>query len=123
MRQARARETMMSRVLVGGVGMAPFARPSEGRRYPAMVFDAVRGALDDAGLAYGDVQRVYAGYVYGDSTCGQRALYPLGMTGIPIFNVNNNCATGSTALHLAAEAVRCGIADCVLAVGFEQMSP
>jgi acetyl-CoA acetyltransferase len=44
----------------------------------------------------------------GDSTCGQRALYPTGMTGIPIYNVNNNCATGSTALHLANQFVAAG---------------
>ncbi|MCQ6262992.1 lipid-transfer protein [Alloalcanivorax profundimaris] len=63
------------------------------------------------------------GYVYGDSTCGQRALYPIGMTGIPVINVNNNCSTGSTALFLARQAVESGAADCVIALGFEQMKP
>ena len=69
------------------------------------------------------VQQAYVGYVYGDSTCGQRALYDVGMTGIPVFNVNNNCSTGSTALFLARQAVEGGAADCVLALGFEQMKP
>ena len=69
------------------------------------------------------VQQAYVGYVYGDSTCGQRALYQVGMTGIPIVNVNNNCSTGSTALFLARQAIESGAADCVLALGFEQMKP
>jgi acetyl-CoA acetyltransferase len=63
------------------------------------------------------------GYVYGDSTCGQAALYEVGMTGIPIVNVNNNCSTGSTALFLARQAVESGAVECALALGFEQMSP
>ena len=57
----------------------------------------------------------------GDSTCGQRALYQVGLTGIPIFNVNNNCATGSSALFMANQLVAGGMADCVLALGFEKM--
>ena len=60
-------------------------------------------------------------YRTGDSTCGQRALYQSGMTGIPIYNVNNNCATGSSALHLAYQFVRGGSSDCALALGFEKM--
>ena len=60
-------------------------------------------------------------WIKGDSTCGQRALYPLGMTGIPIYNVNNNCATGSTALFMASQFISGGIVDCVLALGFEKM--
>jgi len=75
-----------------------------------------RALADDAGLAYDKVQQAYVGYVYGDSTCGQRALYPVGMTGIPVVNVNNNCSTGSTALFLARQAVASGAADCVIAL-------
>jgi acetyl-CoA acetyltransferase len=110
-------------VEVAGVGMVPFGKPGASPPYPAMAADAVRAALADAGLAYTDLQQAYAGYVYGDSTCGQRALYEVGMTGIPIVNVNNNCATGSTALYLARQAVASGAVDCVLALGFEQMEP
>jgi acetyl-CoA acetyltransferase len=88
-----------------------------------MAAGATTAALADAGIRYEQVQQAYVGYVYGDSTAGQRALYEVGMTGIPIFNVNNNCSTGSTALFLARQAVTSGAADCALALGFEHMSP
>jgi acetyl-CoA acetyltransferase len=110
-------------VEVAGVGMVPFGKPGASPPYTTMAAEAVRAALADADLTYADVQQAYAGYVYGDSTCGQRVLYDVGMTGIPIVNVNNNCATGSTALFLARQAVASGAADCALAVGFEQMEP
>jgi acetyl-CoA acetyltransferase len=103
--------------------MIPFAKPGASKPYPRMASTAVRAALQNAGLAYDAVTQAYAGYVYGDSTAGQRALYEVGLTGIPIVNVNNNCATGSTALFLARQAVECGAADCVLAIGFEDMRP
>ena len=110
-----------------------------------MVRESVGKALQDAKLTYGDVQQACVGYVYGmhwqlqgsafaelhvanfdlwiagDSTCGQRALYEVGLTGVPIYNVNNNCSTGSTALMIAKQLVQGGQADCVLAVGFEKM--
>lgn len=114
---------MSRKVFVAGVGMIPFVKPGQNKPYHEMGAEAARLALVDAGLGYDRVQQAYAGYVYGDSTCGQKALYPLGMTGIPIINVNNNCSTGSTALYLARQAVASGAVDCVLAVGFEQMSP
>jgi acetyl-CoA acetyltransferase len=114
---------MSSPVLVAGVGMIPFAKPGANRPYPEMAAEAVRTALADAGLDYAQIQQAYVGYVYGDSTAGQRALYEVGMSGIPIVNVNNNCSTGSTALYLARQAVASGAADCVLALGFEHMSP
>lgn len=111
----------MAKVLVAGVGMIPFAKPGQGAPYDEMGAAAGALALKDAGIDYGQVRQAYAGYVYGDSTCGQKALYRLGMTGIPVVNVNNNCSTGSTALFLARQAVESGAADCVLALGFEQM--
>ncbi|RSN72099.1 lipid-transfer protein [Actinomadura sp. WAC 06369] len=116
---------MPRKVFVIGVGMTRFEKPGrrEGWDYPAMVAESGSAALADAGIAFTDVREAYAGYVYGDSTSGQRAVYELGMTGAPIVNVNNNCATGSSALWLAARAVAGGFADCVLAVGFEKMSP
>jgi len=103
--------------------MTKFEKP--GRRenfdYPDMAKEAVEKALKDANVKYSDIQQASVGYVYGDSTCGQRALYPLGMTGIPIYNVNNNCATGSSALFLAYQLISGGLSDCVLALGFEKM--
>ena len=118
------KELFMSRdVFVAGVGMIPFAKPGKSDPYYQMAATATGLALTDAGVAYDAVQQAYVGYVYGDSTSGQRALYEVGMTGIPIVNVNNNCSTGSTALYLARQAVASGAADCVLALGFEQMTP
>lgn len=103
--------------------MIPFTKPGANEPYAAMGAQAARLALQDAGLSYDQVEQAYVGYVYGDSTAGQCALYAVGMTGIPVVNVNNNCSTGSTALYLARQAVASGAADCVLALGFEQMSP
>lgn len=114
---------MSSKVRVAGVGMIPFAKPSASEAWDVMAEQAIRLALADSGLEYRDIQQAYAGYVYGDSTAGQSALYRVGMTGIPVINVNNNCSTGSTALYLARQMVALGGADCVIAVGFEQMVP
>ena len=114
---------MVRKVVVAGVGMIPFSKPGAGDPYHVMGAAAARLALDDARIAYDDVAQAYAGYVYGDSTSGQKALYQVGMSGIPIINVNNNCSTGSTALYLARQAVESGAAECVLVLGFEQMSP
>jgi len=112
---------MAERVLVAGVGMVPFATPSKSDSYDVLAEGAVRAALADAGVGLADVRQAYAGYVYGDSTSGQNALYRVGMTGAPVINVSNNCSTGSSALFLARQAVASGSADCVLALGFEQM--
>jgi len=114
---------MSSQAYVAGVGMIPFTKPGASEPYHMMGSEALRRALSDACVDYAAVQQAYVGYVYGDSTCGQRALYPVGMTGIPVVNVNNNCSTGSTALFLARQAIQSGAADCVLALGFEQMKP
>lgn len=113
----------MNDVIVAGVGMIPFAKPGKSDPYTEMAATAIRSALTNAGLEYHQVQQAYAGYVYGDSASGQAALYEVGLSGIPAVNVNNNCATGSSALWLARQAVASGSADCVLAFGFEQMTP
>jgi len=114
---------MGDKVHVAGVGMIPFAKPGASDDWDVMAEAAIRMALDDSGVDYRHVQQAYAGYVYADSTAGQSALYRVGITGIPVVNVNNNCATGSTALYLARQIVELGGADCVLAFGFEQMVP
>jgi acetyl-CoA acetyltransferase len=103
--------------------MVPFCKPGASPSYWEMGAEATRLALADAGLGYDAAQQAYVGYVFGDSTSGQRALYEVGMTGIPVVNVNNNCSTGSTALFLARQAVASGAVDCALALGFEQMRP
>ena len=104
---------MTSSVVVAGVGMVPFAKPGASATYDEMGATASRMALADAGIGYESVQQVYAGYVYGDSTAGQKAIYPLGLTGIPIVNVNNNCSTGSTALFFGDRTIRSIIFDIV----------
>jgi acetyl-CoA acetyltransferase len=103
--------------------MIPFRKPGASDEWDVMAEKATNLALADAGIDYAKIQQAYVGYVYGDSTAGQGALYRVGMTGIPIVNVNNNCSTGSTALYLARRMIETGAADCVLALGFEQMLP
>jgi sterol carrier protein 2 len=113
---------MGRKVFVVGVGMTKFEKP--GKRewdYPDMAKEAGTKALQDAGISYDAIEQAFVGYCYGDSTCGQRAIYGLGLTGIPIYNVNNNCATGSSALLMAKQVVEGGVADCAMALGFEKM--
>ena len=113
---------MGRKVYVVGVGMTKFEKPgSKNWDYPDMAKEAGEKALADAGIAYDLVEQACVGYCYGDSTCGQRAVYTLGLTGIPIYNVNNNCATGSSALFMAKQFIEGNLADCVLALGFEKM--
>jgi sterol carrier protein 2 len=112
---------MSRRVNVIGVGMTKFQKPGASDDYNVMAAAAARSAISDAGVSFEQIEAAYVGYVFGDSTCGQRAVYEVGLTGIPVFNVNNNCSTGSTALMLAKQAVEGGIAECVLALGFEKM--
>ncbi len=107
---------------VAGVGMTGFEKPETREwQYWDMVGEAGGAALTDAGISYTDVEQVPVGYCFQPSTAGQRAAYELGLTGVPVYNVNNNCATGSTALMLARQLVEGGTADCVLALGFEKM--
>lgn len=116
---------MSEKVYVIGVGMTKFEKPGsrEGWDYPDMGRESATAALADAGVDFSTIEEAAVGYCYGESTAGQRAVYELGTTGIPIVNVNNNCATGSTALYLAARSIRGGLADCALAMGFEKMQP
>ena len=112
----------MNKTYVVGVGMTKFEKPgSREWDYPDMARESGTKALEDAGIPFEKIEQAFAGYVYGESTSGQRAVYELGLTGIPVTNVNNNCSTGSTALYLARQSVRGGLADCVLALGFEKM--
>ena len=114
---------MTKKVYVVGVGMTKFEKPgSKDWDYPDMAKQAGTDALKDAGLPFDVVQQACVGYVYGDSTSGQYAVYSIGQTGIPIYNVNNNCATGSTALFMAKQLVEGGLIDCAMALGFEKMA-
>jgi acetyl-CoA acetyltransferase len=113
---------MGRKVYVVGVGMTKFEKPGvRAWDYPDMAKESGTKALEDAGIPYEEVEQAVVGYCYGESTCGQRSVYGLGLTGIPVYNVNNNCATGSTALFMGKQLIAGGIADCVLALGFEKM--
>ena len=113
---------MGRKTYVVGVGMTKFEKPgSRDWDYPDMGREAGTKALEDAGIQVTDLDQAAVGYCYGDSTCGQRAFYELGHPGSPIYNVNNNCSTGSTALFMAKQFVEGDIADCVMALGFEKM--
>ncbi|MBI4728735.1 MAG: lipid-transfer protein [Acidobacteria bacterium] len=113
---------MGRKVFVVGVGMTKFEKPG-GREwdYPDMALESSTKALSDARISYREIEQACVGYVYGESTSGQRSVYQLGLTGIPVYNVNNNCSTGSTALFMAKQLVEGGVAECVLALGFEKM--
>lgn len=112
----------MERVFVVGVGMTKFHKPGTfDGAYFDLAKEAGTKALDDAKVDYEAIEQVAVGYVYGDSTAGNRAAYEIGLSGVPIYNVNNNCATGSTALYLARNLVAGGLADCAMALGFEKM--
>jgi sterol carrier protein 2 len=110
-------------VYVLGVGMTKFIKPRGKVDYTEVGFEAGIKALLDAHITYDDVEQGVACYCYGDSTCGQRVFYQFGMTQIPIYNVNNNCSTGSTGLNMARQIIAHGGADCIMVVGFEKMAP
>ena len=113
---------MGKKVYVVGVGMTKFEKP--GARewdYQDMAREAGTKALEDAAVPYDAVEQAAVGYCYGESTSGERAIYELGLSGIPVYNVNNNCSTGSTALFMAKQFIEGGLADCTMALGFEKM--
>ena len=113
---------MGRKAFVVGVGMTKFEKPgSRDWDYPDMAREAGTKCIEDAGINFNDIEQAAVGYCYGDSTAGERAFYELGHSGIPIYNVNNNCSTGSTALFMAKQFVEGDLADCVMALGFEKM--
>src|ERR1700689_2933095 len=118
---------MMRDVHVAGIGMTRFAK-QPGRTLKDLTAEAVTAALKDAGRSVGEVQSCYFGNAVAGSITGQEMLAgqfllrPLGFGGIPVFNVENACASASTAFHLAWQAVATGVHDAVLAVGAEKMT-
>ena len=111
--------TTGNRVFVIGVGMTKFERCDKDARELGQA--AAQDALKDAGIDYDTIEQGFCGYINGMSTLGQQTLYGVGMTGIPVYNVNNNCSTGSTALFMAYNAIRFGQNEAVIALGFEKM--
>ncbi|SCV39576.1 probable sterol carrier protein [Fusarium fujikuroi] len=106
-----------------GVGLTKFIKPRGLRDYPDMGYEAGLKALLDAQINYDEVQTGIACFCNGDSGSGQRVFYQFGMTGIPIYNTNNACASGSSGIYLARTLIENGAADCILVVGFEKMQP
>ena len=113
----------MGKVFVAGVDMIKFAKPGQQKPYREMASTAIKGAVAEAGIDPQLIEQAYGSYIYGDSTCGQYAMYDAFMSGIPVVNVNNNCSSGSTAIFLARQAVQSGAVECALAFGFEEMQP
>jgi acetyl-CoA acetyltransferase len=117
----------MRDVYVAGAGMTRFAK-QPGRTLKDLTAEAVGAALKDAGQTVEDVQSCYFGNAVAGSMTGQEmlagqfVLRPLGLGTIPVFNVENACASAASAFHLAWQAVATGIHDAVLAVGAEKMT-
>src|SRR5437870_3087911 len=105
----------MSKSYIAGVGMTPFVKPGQNESFDRMAEAAIRAAVRDAGIEFSLIEEATAGWAMGDSCCGQEAMYRVGLTGIPVQNVENACASGSTALYLARRAVESGEADVALA--------
>jgi acetyl-CoA acetyltransferase len=110
----------MSRVLVSGVGLHPFGR-FEDVSTTDMGVHAVRAALREAGVGRGGFQAAFCGTAYGGVATGHKVLSRMGMTGMPIVDVEAGCASGGAALMLAAGAIRAGQYDTVLVFGTEKM--
>jgi acetyl-CoA acetyltransferase len=112
---------MSTEVFVAGVGMLKFGRHPD-KDVPELGGEAALLALDDAGLGIRDVQMLAAGCLFqANAMVGQRILQEIGQTGIPVVNVANACATGSTAFRTAVQSVASGESEVALAVGVEQM--
>lgn len=111
----------MTRVAVVGIGMTPFGK-HEDLSLEELGAAAVREAVDDGGLDPGSIDAVFSSNVLGGGGAGQRILERVGLLGIPVVNVENACASGSTAVHLARQAVAAGDADAVLVIGAERMT-
>jgi len=109
----------MRNVVILGAAMKRFGR------YQESIIDlgaeCSLNALKDAGVEWKDINAAYCSHVLMGVTVGQFILMPLGPTGIPIFNVDNGCAGGTTAMILARQAIGAGIYDIVLIVGIQKM--
>ena len=110
----------MGGVVVSGVGMHRFGRHAD-TSLTAMGVSAVGAALEDAGAGRGGFQAAFCGTAYGGVASGHKVLSAMGMTGMPIVDVEAGCASGAAALMLAASAIDGGQYDTVLVFGIEKM--
>lgn len=111
----------MQDIYLTGAAMTPFGR-HPGVLAPELAQQAILKALDDAGVEPGDIQAVYCANVLGGMILGQLVVRDLGFAGIPVYNVENACASGATAVHLARHALLAQQYETVLVVGIEQLT-
>jgi len=111
----------MQDTYITGGAMTPFGRHS-GVLAPELAQQAILKALDDAGVAPGDIQAIYCANVLGGMILGQLIVRDVGFDGIPVYNVENACASGATAVHLARHALFAQQYDTVLVFGIEQLT-
>lgn len=111
---------MSTGVEIAGVGIHPFGRFGD-KSVTAMGVEAVKMALRDAGVGRGGFQAAFCGTVYSGVAAGHKVLTALGLSGVPIVNVEAGCASGGAALGLGVEAIRSGRCDTVLVFGIEKM--
>ncbi len=107
-------------VYISGVAMTPFGRPNASMQ--DLTQQAVLQALTDAGVELHEPQAFYACNVFGGMVLGQVLLRDLGLSGLPIYNVENACASGATGVHLACHALQAGIYDTVVVFGVEKLT-
>jgi len=101
--------------------MIKFAKPGKNRPFREMAAGAIRIALQDAQVSVDDIEQAFATYIYELTGSGQHAIYDVFQSGIPIVNLNNACASGSSGLYLARQLIESGALDCILVVGFDEM--
>lgn len=109
----------MDEVVIAGIGMHEFGRFDD-KSYRELGAVAAKRALEDANMTIKDIEAAFCANVYEVSASGHNVLERLGLPGIPIVNVENACASGASALRLAYQAIKSGVYDIVLAVGFEK---
>lgn len=110
----------MRDVYVIGVGLHPFGRFGD-KDVIEIGREAVVAALEDSGIGWTQVQSAYCGTVFAGPMAGNKVLARVGLTGLPIVNLENACASGGSALRLAYQDVGSGFCDVALAFGFEKM--
>lgn len=111
----------MREVSVIGVGMVPFAKYRD-KSLAEIGWPAVKAAIEDAGVGKKDIEAAYCGSALGGMMSGQRVLKQLGITGLPITNVENACSSSSSAFRQAYIAVAAGVYDVVLVLGVEKLT-
>jgi len=110
----------MREVVIAGVGMHPFGR-FERKPYQEMGVEATLMALKDANVPWKDVQAAYCGSMFAPPTAGLKTLSRIGLTGIPVTDVETACASGGSSIVIAYQAITAGFCDVVLALGIEKM--